>query len=232
MACRGFSSLITSMPLDCAPEVCSADGVLVPNNAVCGQTVAHWLFWVLLLVIIITAVWSANYLNKAMMYYGNTEVVPIYYCTFTLASIIGCAVVYNELKKITILKGIGFLCGVVGALSGVLMLMSGRAPKEEDMPAEDEEEEPLPVMIMVSGKFSSPSHRKSVGARRSRKRTSVSFDISSTASGGRGKVESDFSSCPSGPEERSSQERRPPAPSIAEESDGKMVASDEEPNAL
>ena len=43
------------------------------RGSACLLTIFSWLFWMLLLVIIVTAVWSAFFLNKAMMYYGNTE---------------------------------------------------------------------------------------------------------------------------------------------------------------
>ena len=81
-ACRGFASLVTLIPTECfAGEATCHHGVLHPP---CEQTIGHGLFWTLLATIIVTAVWSAMYLNKAMMVYGNTEVVPVYYCTFTL----------------------------------------------------------------------------------------------------------------------------------------------------
>ena len=41
-----------------------------------------------------TAVWSTAYLNTAMMHFGNNEVVPVYYTTFTLSSVAGGAIVY------------------------------------------------------------------------------------------------------------------------------------------
>ena len=69
--CRSFFSLVNEIPTDCSTESC-VHGVIHPP---CTQTVGHYLFWVLLLMIIVTAVWSAMYLNKAMMVYGNTEVV-------------------------------------------------------------------------------------------------------------------------------------------------------------
>ena len=49
----------------------------------------------LIIVILVTAIWSALYLNKCMMCFGNTQVVPFYYCTFTTLSILGGGVVYN-----------------------------------------------------------------------------------------------------------------------------------------
>ena len=54
-----------------------------------------------LLVIVVTAVTSTAYLNKAMQYYGNSVVVPVYYVTFTVMSVTGSAIVYNELRKLT-----------------------------------------------------------------------------------------------------------------------------------
>jgi len=71
-ACRGFSSLVTLIPTECFAGTPSCHhGVLPPP---CVQTVGHGLFWVLLVAIIVTAVWSAMYLQKAMMVFGNTEV--------------------------------------------------------------------------------------------------------------------------------------------------------------
>ena len=62
LATRGWASLVTLVAADCAGSEC-VHGVW---HGPCSQTVAHWLFWVLLLTIIITASWSALYLNKAM----------------------------------------------------------------------------------------------------------------------------------------------------------------------
>ena len=44
----------------------------------------------------VTAVWSTAYLNKAMMHFGNNEVVPVYYTTFTIASVAAGGLVYSE----------------------------------------------------------------------------------------------------------------------------------------
>ena len=55
---------------------------------------SHPFLQVLIIVILVTAIWSALYLNKCMMCFGNTQVVPFYYCTFTTLSILGGGVVY------------------------------------------------------------------------------------------------------------------------------------------
>lgn len=65
MACRGFSSLVTQVSEDCfaaAGSFCVHGAIHAP----CSQTLGHWLFWVSFVVIIVTAIWSAFYLNKAL----------------------------------------------------------------------------------------------------------------------------------------------------------------------
>jgi len=126
LACRGFSSLITLVPEDCAGSSCAHGVVHVP----CATTIGHWFFWVSLLVIVVTAVWSAYYLNRAMQVFGNTEVVPVYYCTFTLMSIIGGAFVYNEFQHVTLAGGFMFGGGILLALFGVWLITSNRATSQ------------------------------------------------------------------------------------------------------
>mmetsp|Transcript_6965 Transcript_6965/g.22867 ORF Transcript_6965/g.22867 Transcript_6965/m.22867 type:complete len:297 (+) Transcript_6965:64-954(+) len=46
-------------------------------------------------LVIVTAIWSTFYLNKAMILYRNSEVVPVYFTSFTLASIGAGALVYR-----------------------------------------------------------------------------------------------------------------------------------------
>lgn len=173
-ACRSFFSLVNQVPADCAAASC-VHGVIHPP---CTMTLGHYLFWVLLLVIIVTAVWSAMYLNKAMMVYGNSEVVPVYYCTFTVFSITGGALIYNELGGISAAQAVMFGMGVLCAFTGVAVLMSGRAqesaamlggakqltvvpPEEEDAEAgaggrarlAEPDHAPAPQAVPVHGQF-------------------------------------------------------------------------------
>ncbi|EOD38875.1 hypothetical protein EMIHUDRAFT_454529 [Emiliania huxleyi CCMP1516] len=145
IAARGFSSMLTqAVGGDCAGAHCVGDELFPP----CRLTLAHYLFWVLLAIIVTTAIWSAYFLNRAMMIFGNTEVVPVYYCTFTLASIVGGGVVYREFSGMPWQQWLQFLAGVALALGGVLAITSGRGksargggavlpePSEQEQPAE------------------------------------------------------------------------------------------------
>jgi len=73
---RAFSSILTNM--------------LATGNF---AEMASFVPFGALVLIIITAIWSTAYLNKAMMLFGNNEVVPVYYTTFTLASVSSGALV-------------------------------------------------------------------------------------------------------------------------------------------
>ena len=53
-----------------------------------------------------------------MMIFGNTEVVPVYYCTFTLISIVGGGVVYREFHGMPWQGWLQFLAGVTLAIGG------------------------------------------------------------------------------------------------------------------
>jgi len=111
---RGFSSLIAT-----------------------GGAVVTWLWWVLLFFLVLSAVWSAWYLNKAMMYFGNSRVVPVNYCSQTLAVVAGSAIVYNEFAGITPLGVVGFAVGCIGAFAGVYIISSGREDEFEPIDEED-----------------------------------------------------------------------------------------------
>jgi hypothetical protein len=58
--------------------------------------------------------------------FGNTETVPVYYCTFTIMSITGGAIVFNEFGAVTGGKAAMFGFGVVLALLGVCLITSNR----------------------------------------------------------------------------------------------------------
>jgi hypothetical protein len=75
-----------------------------------------------LLLIVLTGVWSTAYLNKAMSLFPNNIVVPIYYCTFTLASVSAGALVYHEFDCMDVKRGLLFLLGCFFTFGGVFIV--------------------------------------------------------------------------------------------------------------
>ena len=56
---------------------------------------AEPVFWLMLVVLVSTAVFQVAYLNKAMQFYAISVVVPMHIVLFTLASIVGPSILYQ-----------------------------------------------------------------------------------------------------------------------------------------
>lgn len=133
-AARGFASLITQIPEDCSAAHC-VHGVLHPP---CTQTGLHWLLWGLLGIIALTGAWSEYYRVLATNHFDNTQVLPVYQCFFTICSVLGGMLVYNEFQHITPPKAAMFAGGCSLAIGGTLVLLGGhRRPK---IPSEAQED--------------------------------------------------------------------------------------------
>ena len=124
-------------------DVLGAHHVILEHASHCRSTTtisnSHPSLQVLIIVILVTAIWSALYLNKCMMCFGNTQVVPFYYCTFTTLSILGGGVVYKEFDAMTWQQGLMFGFGIVLAFSGVYLICANRKEAKEfnELPPEE-----------------------------------------------------------------------------------------------
>ena len=118
-AARGFASLITQVIDDCSAESC-VHGVLHPP---CAQTIGHWLFWGLLGIIALTGVWSEYYRVLATEHFENTKVLPVYQCFFTICSVLGGMLIYNEFEHVTLMQAALFAAGCALSMAGILLLL-------------------------------------------------------------------------------------------------------------
>ncbi len=82
----------------------------------------HVLPYVAWIAVVVSAVVSVHYLQQAMQHFGNNQVVPVYYATFTLACVVGAAVVYKELDGSPPDKLVGFFIGIIVAFGGVFAI--------------------------------------------------------------------------------------------------------------
>jgi hypothetical protein len=89
----------------------------------------HVLPYAAWIAVIVSAVVSVHYLQQAMQHFGNNQVVPVYYATFTLACVVGAAVVYKELDGSPPEKLAGFFIGILVAFGGVFAIGMRRKPK-------------------------------------------------------------------------------------------------------
>ncbi|CCC13475.1 unnamed protein product [Sordaria macrospora k-hell] len=93
--------------------------------------------YVLLFVLLTTAVMQVHYVNKALRRFDSTQVIPVQFVLFTLSVIIGSAVLYRDFERTTSKQALKFIGGCMLTFFGVFLITSGRPHHEEE---EDEED--------------------------------------------------------------------------------------------
>ena len=96
--------------------------------------------YVLLVVLIGTAVMQVKYVNKALQRFDSTQVIPVQFVMFTLSVIIGSAILYRDFEKAHVDNVVKFVGGCLLTFFGVFLITSGRSRNDEDDEDDLEEE--------------------------------------------------------------------------------------------
>jgi len=78
--------------------------------------------YLLLPVLVSTAVLQLKHLNLAQKHFDSSAVVPVYYLSFTICSISGGGIVYQDFWRFTPLTAFGFVSGCLFCFSGVYLI--------------------------------------------------------------------------------------------------------------
>ena len=97
--------------------------------------------YILLLVLVISALMQIRYVNKALQNFDSTQVIPTQFVMFTLSVIIGSAVLYREFETTTVGRVVKFVGGCFLTFFGVYLITSGRPNRQEDMDEDDNSDE-------------------------------------------------------------------------------------------
>jgi len=138
--------------------------------------------YVLLLILLSTAVMQVRYLNKALARFDSTQVIPIQFVSFTLSVIIGSAVLYRDFERTSSEQAIKFVGGCLLTFFGVFLITSGRPRHGEDEGTlSDIEGIEETIGLAEQGPNEPQTHHQfrrdsgAVGSRRSSKASRVSF---------------------------------------------------------
>lgn len=88
--------------------------------------------YVLLFILLVTAVMQVRYVNKALQRFDSTQVIPIQFVTFTLCVIIGSAVLYRDFERTSPTRAAKFVGGCLLTFFGVFLITSGRPRSGDD----------------------------------------------------------------------------------------------------
>lgn len=88
--------------------------------------------YVLIFILLFTAIMQVRYVNKALQRFDSTQVIPIQFVTFTLCVIVGSAVLYRDFERTTAVQAAKFVGGCLLTFFGVFLITSGREPSHDD----------------------------------------------------------------------------------------------------
>ncbi|KAI5199818.1 hypothetical protein AUEXF2481DRAFT_31298 [Aureobasidium subglaciale EXF-2481] len=92
--------------------------------------------YLLVAVLVSTAILQIKYLNRALQHFDSTQVIPVQFVIFTLSVIVGSAILYRDFERTTTDDAIKFFAGCALTFSGVWLITSGRGKRRQ----QDEEE--------------------------------------------------------------------------------------------
>ncbi|KAI9762674.1 MAG: hypothetical protein M4579_000292 [Chaenotheca gracillima] len=90
--------------------------------------------YLLIFVLVSTALLQIKYLNRALQRFDSTQVIPIQFVIFTISVIVGSAILYQDFKSATAKQLGEFLGGCLLTFSGVYLITSGRKRGNEAEP--------------------------------------------------------------------------------------------------
>ena len=82
--------------------------------------------YLLVFVLIATALLQIRYVNRALQRFDSTQVIPTQFVLFTISVIIGSAVLYRDFESATVDRVVKFFGGCALTFLGVYLITSGR----------------------------------------------------------------------------------------------------------
>ena len=115
----------------------STKGVASLLSATLWRAFTFPVTYILLVILIVSALLQIRYVNRALQRFDSTQVIPTQFVLFTLSVIIGSAILYRDFESATLDRVGKFVGGCVLTFLGVYLITSGRSQDDND---EDEEE--------------------------------------------------------------------------------------------
>lgn len=102
--------------------------------------------YLLVAVLVFTAVMQIKYVNRALQRFDSTQVIPTQFVLFTLSVITGSAILYRDFKRTTTEQAIKFVGGCALTFLGVWCITSGRHDLSQDDEEIGEEEDAVDLV--------------------------------------------------------------------------------------
>ena len=97
------------------------------------QMFFSWITYIFLLVMLICAVATLYFTNKALSSFDSTKVLPAEFAAFTLVAVVGSAIMYHDFENFDLVDGLIFACGCVVIFGGVYLITTGSEKKGKNV---------------------------------------------------------------------------------------------------
>ncbi|KAL8902561.1 MAG: hypothetical protein Q9207_004597 [Kuettlingeria erythrocarpa] len=121
----------------------STKGVASLLSDTLWRTLTFPVTYLLLVVLVGSAVMQIRYINRALQRFDSTQVIPTQFVLFTISVIIGSAVLYRDFKSADAGRVAKFAGGCLLTFLGVYLITSGRSREGDDGERLDDEEEAI-----------------------------------------------------------------------------------------
>lgn len=175
----------------------STKGVASLLSDTLWRTLTFPVTYLLVFVLVLTALMQIRYVNRALQRFDSTQVIPVQFVLFTISVIIGSAVLYRDFQSANANRFGKFFGGCALTFLGVYLVTSGRSEGASEGFDDDTDDEENTIGLVDEERY-----RDEVADnedRRPRRKSSISFNL-----------ETDLESRQSSRQQTSSGPRTPP----------------------
>jgi len=122
----GMCGLLGAITVMGAKGVSTALGQLAGGDVHMFTSSEAWLTYLLVASAVVSIVGQIHFLNKAMMSFGASEVVPVYFVLFTLSTVCAGMVLYMEVDFGAAWRGVVFVMSIAVTFVGVYLIQDKR----------------------------------------------------------------------------------------------------------
>jgi hypothetical protein len=119
----------------------STKGVASLLSYTLWRVITFPVFYLLVLILVGTAVMQIKYVNRALQHFDATQVIPVQFVLFTLSVILGSAVLYRDFERTSGDDAGKFVGGCAMTFLGVWFITTGRPRRQNDSEDHDPESE-------------------------------------------------------------------------------------------
>ena len=154
----------------------STKGVASLLSYTLWRAITFPVFYLLVAILIGTAIMQIKYVNRALQRFDATQVIPVQFVLFTLSVIGGSAVLYRDFERTSAQDAGKFVGGCALTFFGVWLITSGRPSHDEE--EEDREPEPEDAIHLAGERYTDEVDEPTVEAAASTRRSSTARALS------------------------------------------------------